>query len=315
MSKKNIVFDATTFTALQSCARLHDFRYNLNLAPKGGKSNSLEVGSVVHIVLEHYYKGLIQGLKRETAIANGLAFGELMIRGCKYCSVFEPSDEFPVPICGHKPNQFPGLQNTPMDSTMNPNRTGWKHALETCEQYFDYYRSDSWIPLEVEVVKGKVLYEDDEIRILWKAKLDLLTDTLQAILPVDHKTMRQRRDTNSLNNQFIGQCLVTNSRNVVINKIGFQTSLKPNEKFVREVISYSADRLLEFQGETLPYYAYQLLTFVEAGYWPPRFDHCENKYGNCVFKEVCESDRGMREEVLRNEFEKVEEWNPMNQEE
>jgi len=180
------------------------------------------------------------------------------------------------------------------------------------EQYFAFYRNDSWVPLEVEVVKGEILYEDDDIRILWKAKLDLVVDTNQGILPVDHKTMSQRRETNSMNNQFIGQCLIMKTRNVVINKIGWQTTLKPEEKFTRAVLSYSADRLMEWQSEILPFYAYQLLTFEEAGYYPPRFDHCEGKYGPCPFLNVCEADRNMREEELRLNFTKVEEWNPKN---
>jgi len=180
------------------------------------------------------------------------------------------------------------------------------------EQYFAFYRNDSWVPLFAEEVRGDILYEDDDIRILWKAKLDLGVDTNQGIFPVDHKTMSQRRETNSMNNQFIGQCLIMKTRNVVINKIGWQTTLKPEEKFTRAVLSYSADRLMEWQSEILPFYAYQLLTFEEAGYYPPRFDHCEGKYGPCPFLNVCEADRNMREEELRLNFTKVEEWNPKN---
>lgn len=187
-----------------------------------------------------------------------------------------------------------------------------EYAIETCSQYFEHYKNDSWTPIEVEVVKGDVLYEDDEIRILWKAKLDLRVDTNQGIYPVDHKTMKQRRDTLSLNNQFIGQCILSNTRAVIINKIGFQTSLKPHEKFQRVVISYSADRLLEWQSEILPYWCKMLVQYEETGYWPPNFTHCENKYGVCQFKQVCESDRHMRSEELRNNYIVGEEWNPQN---
>ena len=310
ITKKNLVLDATTLSALMNCARLTEFQYKLNLRQSTGKSNSLEVGTLAHTILEHFYKSIIQGLKREQAIGIGMIAGELVVRGCQHCTDWTDTENSPP--CGHKPNEFPGLKNTPMDSTSKPNRVGWKHVFDTMEQYFAFYRNDSWVPLFAEEVRGDILYEDDDIRILWKAKLDLGVDTNQGIFPVDHKTMSQRRETNSMNNQFIGQCLIMKTRNVVINKIGWQTTLKPEEKFTRAVLSYSADRLMEWQSEILPFYAYQLLTFEEAGYYPPRFDHCEGKYGPCPFLNVCEADRNMREEELRLNFTKVEEWNPKN---
>lgn len=313
--KKNIVFDSQILSTLMGCPQLTDFRFNMNLQSMGGKSNSLEVGSIVHKVFETYYKMRINSMSRDMAIQHGLAAGEMYVQGCKHCTSFIASEAQLKPICGHQVDEYPGIQNTPPDNTTEPNRTGWRWALATCEQYFNFYKSDHWVPLEVEVVKGKVLYEDDEIRILWKAKIDLVSDTNQGIYPVDHKTMKQRRDTLSLNVQFMGQCLLMGTRLTMINKVGFQTTLKPEEKFTRFPMSYSADRLLEFQGTTLPYYAYQLIQFAESGYWPHNYDHCETKYGKCAFISVCESNRNMREEEIKRLFVVGPAWNPTNVEE
>src|SRR5262252_4053468 len=85
---------------------------------------------------------------------------------------------------------------------------------------------------------------------------------------------------------------------MVKNNIGFQSTLKQEEKFTRNIITYSSDRLLEWQSEIVPYYAYRLLEYNESGYWPPDFTHCEGKFGNCVFIEVCKADRNMREQEL-----------------
>jgi len=302
--KKNVILDATMMTALMNCARFTELRFGLQLVQIGGKSNSLEVGSIVHKVFEVYYDSLIHRHSKKDAIALGLTAGEMYIKGCQYCTDFTPTAEVSKPICGHPVNEYPGVRNTPPDNQTKPERVGWKWALQTCEQYFEHYKNDYWVPLETETVKREILFEDNEIRVMWKAKLDLIVDTNQEILSVDHKTMKQRRDTISLNNQFIGQCLLMKTRNVVINKVGFQTSLKLEERFTRPIISYSADRLLEWQSEILPYWAYQLLQFSESNYYPPTGHgvNCETKYGNCIFKEVCESDRGMREEVLKQEF-------------
>ena len=314
VTKKNIVFDATLLTSVMTCGRFTDLRQNHSFVQISGKSNSLECGSIVHKVLEVYYDNLGKGFKRETAINNGMAAGELYIKGCSFCTDFIPfhnttnGDEGhtcdstckAMPDCGHPPNEYPGIKNTPPDN--EGYKVGWKWALQTCEDYFAHYANDYWVPLETEVVKRKMVYEDDEIRIMWKAKLDLIVDTNQGIYPVDHKTMKQRRDSLNLNNQFTGQCLMMGTRSVIINKIGFQKSLKPAERFIRDVVSFSADRLHEWVSETLPYWAYQYLQYSETGYWPPNYSNCENKYGLCVFHEVCKADRSMREEELRNNF-------------
>lgn len=278
--KKNIILDATILSSLMSCARLTDFRFNHNLVSINGKSTSLEMGSIVHQILEFYYKNRIAGLNHTDAIGQG------MIAGKEYSLSEEVKNSSPEDI---------------------------QLAFSTAEQYFEFYKNDSWIPVEVEIVKGEVLYEDEEIRILWKAKLDVTMDTNQVgIVPVDHKTMKQRRDTLTLNNQFIGQCILMKTRTMFVNKIGFQTSLKPAEKFVRVPISYSADRLLEWQSEILPFYAYQMLTYNETGYWPPNFTHCESKYGFCTYKGVCESNPNMREEELKINFMVGKAWDISN---
>jgi len=334
--KVNIILDATTLTGIMECPRKVDFRHNLHLQPIGGKSNSLETGSIVHKFMEVFYGSLIKGIRRPDAVGLGMTAAELYIRGCIFCTDFKPhncaecggsgkvmdGDKCAVcdgtgiikkPLCGHKADDYPGVKNTPRDS--EGFKTGWQWALDTCDQYQRHYINDHWVPLEVEIVKGKILYEDDEIRILWKAKLDWVADTNQGIYPVDHKTMKQRRPTLSLNNQFIGQALLMGTRSVIINKVGFQTTLKPEEKFERSVIPYSAARLIEWQSETLPFYAKQLMMYAEIEHYPPNFSNCDSKYGNCPFKGVCESDPGMRETELKLNFYVGPEWNPTNEDE
>jgi len=311
--KKSIIVDATIFNTFLSCERLVDLRFNHNFMSMHGKSNSLEIGSTAHKILEVYYINMIGGQGRNNSIANALVAGQMYIRGCEYCKDFQPTESLKKPPCGHIPNEYPGLMNTPAESETKPKkRVGYNWVLKTMEQYFDYYKNESWTPLHAEKVVGKVLYEDDEIRILWKAKIDVSMDTGQGIFPVDHKTAAQDRETLNLNNQFIGQCLVSETRSVIVNKIGWQKSKEPAEKFKRVVMNYSADRLLEWQEHTLPHHVYNLLSCAETGYYPPRFTHCENKYGHCQFKLVCNSDRNMREQELRQNFLIGEKWDPTN---
>ncbi len=320
--------DSQVLTGLMNCPRYSDFRFNHNLQSLKGKSNSLEAGSIVHKFLETYYNCLIKGINKDSSVGFAMAAAELYIKGCPDCTDFVPftcscnqeivgceicngTGEVKKPKCSHKVNDYPGVHNTPVES--EGFKTGWKFALQTCESYIAFYKNDHWVPLEVETVKSKILFEDDEIRVLWKAKLDLTVDNNQGIFPVDHKTMKQRRETVSLNNQFIGQCMIMGTRNVIINKIGFQKTLKDNERFERSIVSYSSARLMEWTSEILPYYAKLLLMYSEGEYFPPNYSNCEGKYGPCAFKGVCESDPGMREEELKLNFKVTEPWNPVNE--
>lgn len=280
VTKQNVVLDATMLSTLMSCPRLADFRFNLNLVGIKGKSPSLEMGSICHTIIEHFYKASIAGKGRGNAIDMGFQAGRLLA--------------------------------TNPDETRNSTPDDIDLAFNTMEEYFDFYKNDFWVPLEAEVVKGEVLYEDDEIRLLWKAKLDAVVDTNQGIFPVDHKTMKQRRDSLTLNNQFMGQCIIMKTRQLIVNKIGFQKTLKSHEKFTRPVLSYTEDNLVEWQSEILPYFAKLMLMYAESGYWPPNFTHCENKYGFCNFVDVCKANRNMREDELKNNFKVTDKWDPQN---
>lgn len=308
--KQNVVLDATILSTLMSCARLADFKFNMHLQSNRGKSNSLEAGSIVHKGLEVSLKLQQGGMARTDANQYGYIAARLYADGCPHCASFAATDENPKPVCGHTADEYPGVQNTPEES--EGHIIGVKHCLDTLEQYWEHYKNDFWVTLGVETVEGKILYEDEDLRILWKAKLDWKVDTNQGIYPVDHKTSKQRRAKLKLNNQFMGQCLVVGTRNMVVNEIGFQKSLKPAEKFIRNMMSYSSEALFEWQSQILPYWAYKLLDYNETGYWAPNFTHCENKFGNCPFIKVCDSDPNMREMELRVNFVKGPEWNPSN---
>ena len=277
--KKNVAMDSQVLSTLMSCPRLTDFRFNLNLNGIIGKTTSLEMGSIVHTFLENYYKAILGGIKKSEA--EGFAY-----------------------IAAKQYTESPEVKNCSDDDI------AW--ALKTCSDYVEYYKNDFWIHLEIETVKGKVLYEDDELRVLWKAKFDDIVDTNQGIFPMDHKTMKQRRDTLTLNNQFMGQCLLLGTKRMYVNKIGFQKSIPLSERFTRPDVNYTSARLEEWRGTILPYYARLYLMYAESGYWPPNFTHCENKYGFCQFKGVCEIDPNLREEMLGHEFVVGEPWDISN---
>lgn len=304
MTKKSIILDATILNAFMGCARLYDLRFNLSFVPISGKGNSLEAGSLVHYIKQYYYQSLIDGAARTEAIARGLKAGQMYYQ---YGDAFFKQ--------GFTLEQADPPKNIPLDNEKGSDGKlkyiGFNWIMETMQQYFEFYKNDSWIPLESEKVIAKVIYEDEEIRILWKAKIDARVDTNDGIKPVDHKTAKQNKELEDLNIQFMGQCVVAETRMMIVNKIGFQTSLKPIDKFKREVASYSADRLVEWV-EIVAYYGKQMVVCDEQNYYPPNFTHCD-KYAGCIFRrDVCKADRDKREEELRRYFVVGASWDPNN---
>lgn len=295
----NISLDATMLSMLMSCPRKMYFRHGLNLVPDR-KSNSLECGSYVHFVKEYYNKARIAGKSRNDAIECGFAAGK----------------EFMVPFVESnlymRESDYLGLQDTPIgENDKNQwgyERIGTAFLVATMIEYFDYYRNDSFTIIGAEEVRKAVIYEDDDLKVLWKAKFDEIIDTPQGFMSCDTKTMKQRRPIRDLNVQFMGQCELLKARNIMIDKIGFQKSLKTHEKFERAVLSYSADRLAEFCNDIVPYYARMLAAYNESDVFPPNFTQCENKYGLCDYVSICEQDRNMRDEIMAIEFVKGKKW-------
>lgn len=274
--KHNVVMDSQILSSLMACPQAADYNFNQDLQPNGGKSVSLEMGSIVHQFLEHKFKAQLDGMKKADAIGFGMAAA---IKYSKDKTEVRNSSDEDIGI-----------------------------ALNTCIEYENYYKVEPWRTLEVESVHGREIYNDGKLRVIWKAKFDWIVDNGQMRFAVDHKTMKQRRDVTNLNNQFTGQVLLTDQRLMFVNKIGFQQSLAPKDKFTRAPVNYTQARLDEWSQVIVPFYARKLVEYANTGFWPRNYTHCESKYGFCKYKEVCESNPNMRPEVIRLNFYKGKKW-------
>lgn len=279
-----VVLDATMFNSFQSCEEHFNLRFNHNLIPLSGMGRAIEMGGMMHDILEAYYKAKKNGDNRADSFAKGIAVGNQIIRSCEFCV---------KKVCTiHKDNKFAGLINTDIDEA--------HQVMATFEQYHEFWKNDSWTTLEVEYVRGKVIYEDDEISVLWKAKIDWEIDNLEGIFSTDHKTMSKREDVLDLDNQFIGQTVVTGQTKMFRNVVGFQKSLKPNEKFFREAVNYSRERQAEWIMEVASY-AYDLIAVQESKRFRHKFTSCRRRH-NCIFRKVCQGQPTDRNRLINEQF-------------
>jgi len=284
--RKNVIFDATLLSSFMGCERLADYQFNHNLTPITGHGKSLELGILFHKMIEHYNLARRDGLRREDAALKGQDAGAKFIAG----------DE-------NDPENYPGIHNA--------NDEEVSHLLDTFDQYVNFYRNDHHTVIDVERVHSKQIYEDDEVRILWKAKVDVRIDTVDGIISKDYKTAGRRAKTSSLNTQFMGHCIILGTPYMIVDKVGLQKTLKPEEKFERIHMNYSRDRLVE-QIQIIAHWAYRYIEYIERGYPVPNYTHCD-KFGGCQFRFVCECDRSMREDELRQHFKIGKSWDIGNE--
>jgi len=182
-----------------------------------------------------------------------------------------------------------------------------EEVYKTYSQYAQYYNNDGWFPIAIENPFSKLLFEDTDLCILYEGITDLVTQNLI----VDHKSSSRRGEPLSLSNQFIGYAWALGINNVIINKVGFQKTLEPKDKFERYTKSYTKDMIEEWRINTIAW-ALKLfyhLSNLDEMEQDTNFTSCD-KYGGCIYASICETEREARSWKIQNNFKIGEEWSP-----
>lgn len=167
--------------------------------------------------------------------------------------------------------------------------------------YTSHWENDGWDNiLAVENSGSKVLYDSDDLLILYEFKIDLILQMQNVVIPIDHKSMKSHRAPNELSNQFKGYCWALDVNNIIINEIGFQKTVKPVDKFQRHVLSFPQD-IIEEWIENSVYWIKYALNCIDNNYFPHNYTSCD-KYSGCIYKDVCISERAVRDYKLRSLF-------------
>ena len=256
MSKEVVAIDSQRLNTLQNCAYKFELVFNRDLVPVQ-QSEPIEQGDLIHKMLQEYYT--LRGIRERQ--------GRPRI----------PIDEI-TRICERIAERHAitlSIPNAEIEDT-----------FRVFSEYIYYYWNEPHETIKVEDVGSKVLYEDDELAIVYEAKIDWICSIANCNrLPVDHKSYRSKRNILDLNNQFMGYCWMLDVRNIMINRIGFQTTVAPKDKFVRPILSYSKPMLDNWVRNTI-WWVKQLMRYEKEGVWPQNFTSCD-KYSGCIFIPVC----------------------------
>lgn len=274
MSKVNIVLDATMLDMFCLCEARFNYRFNMQRETEI-KAKPLDRGTVVHLGLEKYYE----------ALQAGQHFNDASQEMIKYA-------------------RFAGAQS-------DLEVTEAERIIHVLSEYVDFWRVEDqrFQIIDVERPFMYLLFEDDLVRISLIGKIDLVvSDNTYTNMPVDHKSYDREYPVRRLSNQFMNYCYAVQSNFLLVNKIGFQKTLKPIEKFKRIPVSYDSIMLEEWKQNVIQL----MLRYLECEAtqkWTMNFTSCDKFNRQCDYLEVCESSGvDSKAHKLNTNFKMGEKW-------
>lgn len=271
---KHLRIDSQILTSLSHCPLRAKYTFVDRLVSKGENPNFAK-GSVIHVGFESYYNGI----KDEKSFKE--RHEEAILTANNYAVTKTQLQQADIELC-----------------------------LKTLDEYMKYRREDRIYVIAVEVPFAKTIYtgldlKDEPITIYYEGKIDLVAEEEFKIV-VDHKTTARNFQPVDMRNQFLGYHWATKLP-VVVNRVGFQQSLTPAERFKRFTFKYEEAVVEEWQRFAIDKsldYAY----YLEEGRFPPNFGACEGSYGYpCQYINLCKYPT-LINETKEYEFTVGEQW-------
>jgi hypothetical protein len=278
--------DSQVLSMFMSCPQKYKYIFIDHLKPIVKKSKYIRRGTVVHDSLLQYWKErIINPDNYQKAIQDCVSLAKERVNA---------EDDFDA-----------------------------EFKLETLQGIVDYLKhlqSSSWIPIAAEKHFRLKVYEDESIRlrIFITGRIDLILRTPQVpVLPIDVKTESERWFYSQMSNQFRIYNLACGTNLLGVQRIGFQKTLTPEEKFKMELLPFDEDILEEFRTITLPYWVKQLILANEDSFFPMNTSNCIHGHFKCQFSDaynggICNVSRTVRAQKLSRYFVVGPEWDPAN---
>lgn len=281
MEKIIVKFDSQILNSMNLCPERYRLEHIENWRPLL-KAPALEKGSVIHTMLAHYRKGKKEGrttlADHSTLVAECVQIGRVASSG------------YSLDI------------------------TDFDEIKSTFQDYVLRWQYDGWEILDVEQPFSKVLFDSPELMMIYEGIIDArIIDPKIGQAVVDSKTESRKSYPYPLSNQFQGYEWAFGVP-VIIDKIGFQSSLADNEKFRRPVHESGAPAIAEWVDDAVD-------QVIEAIGWHGLLDSKKrtslhknrtscDKYSGCIFQKVCAAPEEVREFKLIANFFKDKKWDP-----
>lgn len=278
----HIALDSQKLSTGQSCMRQYQYNFVLNLDPIS-KEEPMERGDLTHEMLKYYYR-----LRRHRSRweRNRRTHADI------------------VQICIRIGRHAARRMGIGVDEI--------EFVIKAFTDYTAFVEHDGWDDEKIKAVEktgSLILYQDDEIVIHYEVKMDLVIELQAGIeIAVDHKTAKSRRTYGLLSNQFMGYCWFLENNNIIINSIGFQKTLKPHERFVRQVLSYPTELISRWRCNTIEWVK-QAIPQMQADQYLQNFTSCD-KWSGCKYRDLCESESSVFPQKVQALYKIRESWDP-----
>ena len=317
--QKIIEVDSQILNSIQNCQLKHELQFEENLAPET-KAAPLEKGDLLHKMMELY-----DGLMGKD-IVNFQADTWNLLHKAEIDGTFPGLQDFLASWATEKNKRniinFCLRAGQFFASKMQIDTETSDNVMFQFNAYCEFYTNDPWETLAVEEVGSRVLFENAILKIIYSGKIDRLVQQGNIIAPMDHKSSERRGSVSSMSNQFIGYCFLLQCNHIIIDKIGFQKTLKPAERFQRFILQIDQGRIDEWAENSINTLLVHLMTTVEdsteaemyfqilrARLKSPLMNltSCD-KYSGCIYMNVCESSPEGRSWIKERDFIVREKW-------
>lgn len=243
-------------------------------------SSALHYGSVIHTLLEYFYK------TRDPAVARAVA--EIKYRDKEPWPDDYRTLDRAILVFDKWVDEY-GIADTRSDHTV-----GWPEnpAIEITTELM--------LPLA---------------QIPYAVRIDRLVEIEGLLYVEDHKTTSQMGpkffEEFEMSPQMMGYCRVASlltGRKVHGVRINALCTLKTTQKFARQIIPYSQERLDAWERQIAKTYR-SLERAYETDTWVKRYA-CTRRYGKCQFFDVCALPDALQNMALEQDF-SVNPWNPL----
>lgn len=264
--KTIVCFDATEYDNFELCAFRWDAFHHRHIRPKQTES-FFEKGTLIHYLLELYYERVkinkeVSSEKIEEIVEAG------RIKSLEFDLTLEDVSE---------------------------------HIFQFRE-YVRFYTGENITPLYVEQPFTVELFEDENIKVLIQGQPDLIfkyTGT-NNVAVMDHKRMARDTPYSPLRNQFLLYATAMKTDTVIVNKVGFQKTKAPKDRFIRTPFIYSPEILEEWKNDAINR-AREMVAYYNNKYFPRNRTSCE-KWSGCYLQRYCSTKPRAREFLIGTEY-------------